>query len=92
MEMDGAGCTLPSGQGGDSGANPAAVASQIIGGLFGRKQSGADAETPSTATPVGRTTTALVILRLSSELTAIDVAPLTADTFQAPAGFKKVDQ
>jgi hypothetical protein len=90
LEMDGAGCTVSSGQGGDAGANPAAVASQIIGGLFGRKQAEPEAEKASTATPVGSTSTALVILRLSSELTALDVAPLTADTFQAPTGFKKV--
>jgi hypothetical protein len=90
--MDGAGCTVSSGQGGDAGANPAAVASQIIGGLFGRKQAEPAAENTSTATPAGSTSTALVILRLSSELTALDVAPLTADTFQAPAGFKKVAQ
>jgi len=101
LEMDGAGCAASaaqeaagaptSGQGGDAGANPAAVATQIIGGLFGRKpKAESAADTAATSAPAGSTSTALVILRLSSELTAIDTAALGADTFQAPAGFKKV--
>jgi hypothetical protein len=63
-----------------------------MGGLFGRKQSQPEAENATTASAGGSTSTALVILRLSSELTAIDSAPLAADTFQAPAGFKKVER
>jgi len=92
LEMDGAGCGASSGQGGDAGANPAAVATQIMGGLFGRKQAEPAAENGTTSAPTGSTATAQVILRLTSELTAIDSASLAAETFQAPAGFKKIEK
>jgi hypothetical protein len=94
LEMDGAGCTSSSGQAGQSGSsggNPAEVASQIMGGLFGRKKS-AEEPAAAKAAPAGSSPTATVILRLSSELTAIDSGPLDAGTFQAPAGFKKVEK
>ena len=94
LEMDGAGCTASQSQAnGESGkdANPADVAGQIIGGLFGRKKS---AEEPAAAksAATGSSPTAVVLLRLSSELTAIESAALDPGTFQAPAGFKKVEK
>jgi hypothetical protein len=93
LEMDGAGCTSQSGQAGQGGAgnpNPAEVASQIMGGLFGRKK--AEEPAAAKAAPTGSSPTAVVILRLSSELIAIDSGSLDAGTFQAPAGFKKVEK
>ena len=94
LEMDGAGCTASSGQAGQSGggnANPAAVASQIMGGLFGRKKA-AEEPAEAKAAPTGSSPTAVVLLRLSSELTAIDSGSLDSGTFQPPAGFKKVEK
>jgi hypothetical protein len=95
LEMDGAGCTASqqSQANGGSGndANPAGVAGQIIGGLFGRKKS---AEEPAAAksAATGSSPTAVVVLRLTSELTAIESAALDPGTFQAPANFKKVEK
>jgi len=44
------------------------------------------------ATMFGSLPVAVVLLRLSSELTAIEPAALDPGTFQAPAGFKKVEK
>jgi hypothetical protein len=91
LEMEGAGCGTSSGQGGGGAdANAAAdVATQVIGGLFGRRQPQAAEASASAATPAGSTPGAQVVLRLTSEVTSIESAPLAAETFQAPAGFKQ---
>jgi hypothetical protein len=94
LEMDGAGCSASSGQNGQGGAgnpNPAEVASQIMGGLFGRKKAAEESAAAKPA-PAGSSPSAVVILRLSTELTAIESGALDGSTFQAPPGFKKVEK
>jgi hypothetical protein len=58
--------------------------------LFGRKPQAEPAAEKSA--PAGSTATSQVIMRLSSELAAVDTAPLPAEKFQAAAGFKKVQK
>jgi hypothetical protein len=77
----------------DSGSrtseNPAALASQIAGSLFKRKKPAPAPETAST--PSAAAGSGLYVpLSISSELLAVSKDSLPADTFEVPAGFKKV--
>jgi hypothetical protein len=69
--------------------NPAALASQIAGSLFKKKKPAPAPETA--ATPSAASVSGLYVpLSISSELLAVSEDSLPADTFEVPAGFKKV--
>lgn len=77
-----------SGAGGTSAFSPGALTGQLAG-IFGKKKSSEAA--PATTAPAGLTDMSIPV-RLSSELISINGQPLGADTFEVPAGFKKVTQ
>jgi hypothetical protein len=81
--------TSDSGSGSSSSQNPSALASQIAGSLFKKKK---PAPAPETApTPSAAAASGLYVpLSISSELLAVSKDSLPADTFEVPAGFKKV--
>ena len=95
LEMEGAGCQASSGQQAGGSAAPAAVAGQIAGMLFGRRNADAQNEGDSggaagTAEAAGTSSSAQLALRVTTELIAIDTTKLGAETFEAPPGFKKI--
>lgn len=96
LGMGGPQCTNGnSGEGSSSSSqsqpNPAGVAGEIAGALFGRKkkQEAAASSTPATPSPAAANGM-FVPLTISSELLSVSKDALPADTFQVPAGFKKV--
>jgi hypothetical protein len=72
---------------------PGGIAGQIAGSLFGRKRKQQEAASPEAVTPAPAAMNGMVVpLRVSSELVSISKDPLSASTFEVPAGFKKVSE
>jgi hypothetical protein len=71
------------------------IGGKVAGALFNRKKKGE--ETAAEAEPVAQSAAApatannmIIPLRVTSELVSVKKDPLSADTFEVPAGFKKV--
>ena len=81
--------------GGVAGSAAGAFTKSLVGGLFGKKKKADSAESgiaPSSANPQpGSSEPATTVAEISVETTAIDTAPLSADHFEVPAGWKKLE-
>jgi hypothetical protein len=91
LGLGGAQCTDGKGSSGSqtSGSGADNAAGEIVGALFGKKkkpEATASSSTPSAAAASGL----YVPLTISSELISVNKDALPADTFEPPAGFKKV--
>jgi hypothetical protein len=79
--------------GGSAGSpTPGGLAGEIAGSLFGRKkkqQTETASSTPATPPPAAMNGM-VVPLTITSELISVSKDSLSADTFEVPAGFKKV--
>ena len=86
----GSGCGGAAGGAGASSApSPGAVASEIFG-MFGRKKAPADDPSAASSEPAPSALSGMVVpLQVTSELSSIVSEPLSAGTFEVPAGFKK---
>jgi hypothetical protein len=78
-------------------AMPGGLAGQIAGSLFGgRKKKAQQEEAAASTTPAAPAPAALngmvTPIKVTSELLSVSKDSLSADTFQPPAGFKKVTQ
>ncbi len=93
LGLGGGSCTGPPASGaGVSGApSPGALASRMMG-VFGRKKAPPeDTAAAVSAEPVPDALSGMVVpLRMTSELYSIVSEPLSASTFEVPAGFKRV--
>jgi hypothetical protein len=90
--QDGSSATSTSSGGGSASPTPGGLAGEIAGSIFGRrKKQEAASTTPTTPPPAGREGM-VVPLTITSELVSVSKDSLPADTFEAPAGFKKVKQ
>jgi hypothetical protein len=79
-----------------AGSAAGAFTKNLVGGLFGKKKKADSAESgaaaPSSANPQpGSGEPATTVAEISIETTAIDPAPLSADHFEVPAGWKKLE-
>lgn len=95
LGLGGPGCHGPAGGAGagtSGGPSPAALAGQIAG-LFGRKKVPADDPGVVSSDQEPSALASMVVpLRVTSELLSITGDPLTASTFEVPAGFKESAQ
>ena len=77
-----------------AGSAAGAFTKNLVGCLFKKKKTDSEgaAAAPSSANPqAGSSEPATTVAEISVETTAIDTAPLSADHFEVPAGWKKLE-
>jgi hypothetical protein len=77
-----------------AGSAAGAFTANLVGGLFGKKKKAdpASGAAPSSAnSQPGSSEAATTVAEISVETTAIDPAPVTADQFEVPVGWKKLE-
>jgi hypothetical protein len=77
---------------GSASPSPGGLAGEIAGSLFGRKKKQETASTTPATPPPAAMNGMVVPLTVTSELLSVSKDSLSADTFEVPAGFRKVKE